>query len=257
MESSFERYKNRKNMLHQISNSNSANEDINHEEVYEIMLEKVDKNLLQKTTEKIDNNYSYSHDFSVSKEEAKEFLDQFKKDFNQERFDKLIIDCRKEVINSIVTPFGLGKIIAAYDKAGGNVTTVHNANNKDFIDSGNCVFIGGKTFVVTYQENDFYSNDSHNLVLYPKENTYRDKINQFYLATCVNKSLKHKYSWGDSISSTKIKKDKISLPVKDGEPNYEIMKDFISATQKLVIKDVVHFADSKIEATKLVSNKMN
>ena len=51
--------------------------------------------------------------------------------------------------------------------------------------------------------------------------------------------------------------DKISLPVKDGEPNYEIMKDFISATQKLVIKDVVHFADSKIEATKLVSNKMN
>ena len=113
-------------MLHQISKSNSANEDINQEEVYEIMLERVDKNLLQKTTEKIDNHYSYSHDFSVSKEEAKEFLDQFKKDFNQERFDKLIIDCRKEVINSIVTPFGLGKILSAYDKIGGNITTTHN-----------------------------------------------------------------------------------------------------------------------------------
>ena len=35
-------------MLHQISKSNSANEDINQEEVYEIMLERVDKNLLQK-----------------------------------------------------------------------------------------------------------------------------------------------------------------------------------------------------------------
>ena len=34
------------------------------------------------------------------------------------------------------------------------------------LDKGNCVFIGGKTFVVTYQEKDFYSNDSHNLVLY-------------------------------------------------------------------------------------------
>lgn len=113
-------------MLHQISKSNSANEDINQEEVYEIMLERVDKNLLQKTTEKIDNHYSYSHDFSVSKEEAKEFLDQFKKDFNQERFDKLIIDCRKEVINSIVTPFGLGKILSVYDKVGGNITTTHN-----------------------------------------------------------------------------------------------------------------------------------
>ena len=126
MESSLERYKNKKNMLHQISKSNSDNEDINHEEVYEIMLERVDKNLLQKTTEKIDNHYSYSHDFSVSKEEAKEFLDQFKKDFNQERFDKLIIDCRKEVINSIVTPFGLGKILSVYDKVGGNITTTHN-----------------------------------------------------------------------------------------------------------------------------------
>ena len=157
---------------------------------------------------------------------------------------------RDIVENSGDTPY----LCASADN---NAVSSYIDYNKDFIDSGNCVFIGGKTFVVTYQENDFYSNDSHNLVLYPKENTYRDKINQFYLATCVNKSLKHKYSWGDSISSTKIKKDKISLPVKDGEPNYEIMKDFISATQKLVIKDVVHFADSKIEATKLVSNKMN
>ena len=146
-------------MLHQISNSNSANEDINHEEVYEIMLEKVDKNLLQKTTEKIDNHYSYSHDFSVSKEEAKEFLDQFKKDFNQERFDKLIIDCRKEVINSIVTPFGLGKIIAAYDKAGGNVTTVHNANNKDFIDFDGEKYKKG---VYAQQEDEYNRNDYTN-----------------------------------------------------------------------------------------------
>lgn len=34
---------------------------------------------------------------------------------------------------------------------------------------GNCIFIGGKTFVVTYQESDFFSNDSHNLALYLKE----------------------------------------------------------------------------------------
>ena len=250
---SVDRFKKRKKIIGSIS----VYESVDKELVNEFLNSEVDKSKVETSFKIVDEHYDFKYDFTVSKDEAKEFLEQFKKDFNQERFDKLIIDCRKEVINSIVTPFGLGKIIAAYDKAGGNVTTVHNANNKDFIDSGNCVFIGGKTFVVTYQENDFYSNDSHNLVLYPKENTYRDKINQFYLATCVNKSLKHKYSWGDSISSTKIKKDKISLPVKDGEPNYEIMKDFISATQKLVIKDVVHFADSKIEATKLVSNKMN
>ena len=83
--------------------------------------------------EKVDSIYEKTkrfYDISVSDNEAKEFLEKFKKDFNQERFDKLIIDCRKEVITSIVTPFGLGKIVAVYDKVGGNVTTIHNANQK-------------------------------------------------------------------------------------------------------------------------------
>lgn len=68
------------------------------------------------------------YDTSVSKEEAENFLLKFKKEFNNEKFNKLIEDCRNEVIKSIVTPFGLGKVVAAYDKVGGNVTTIHNAN---------------------------------------------------------------------------------------------------------------------------------
>lgn len=68
------------------------------------------------------------YDVSVSPQEIDEFLDKFEKDFNQEKFHRLIEDCKKDVVHSIVTPFGLGKIVAAYDKTGGNVTTVHNAN---------------------------------------------------------------------------------------------------------------------------------
>ena len=123
--------------------------------------------------------------------------------------------------------------------------------NKEYLEEGNCIFIGGKTFVVSYQEKDFYSNDSHNLALY-LENSLREKAIQFYVATCVYKSLKHKYSWGDSVSKTKIKKDKIWLPSKNGNVDYSIMKNYISAIQKLVIKDVVLYADSKIEATKTI-----
>ncbi|PIF03701.1 MAG: lactate permease [Arcobacter sp.] len=66
------------------------------------------------------------YDVSVSKEEAEAFLIRFKKEFNDERFNQLVADCKKDVINSIVTPFGLGKIVAAYDKTGGNVDTIHN-----------------------------------------------------------------------------------------------------------------------------------
>lgn len=122
--------------------------------------------------------------------------------------------------------------------------------NKDYLEEGNCIFIGGKTFVVSYQENDFFSNDSHNLALYLNDSNKRTKLNQLYIATCVFKSLSHKYSWGNSVSKAKIKCDKISLPTKNGRADFAIMKTFISAVQKLVISDVVDYSNRKITATK-------
>ena len=47
----------------------------------------------------------------------------------------------------------------------------------------------------------------------------------------------------------------ISLPVKEGQPDYKLMETLISAIQKIVIKDVVLYADKKIEATnKVIQN---
>lgn len=121
--------------------------------------------------------------------------------------------------------------------------------DENFKDKGNCIFIGGKTFVVSYQKTDFFSNDSHNLTLRLK-NQIITKENQLFLASCVNKSLSYKYSWGNSVSSSKIKKEFINLPIKNGEINYKFMQNFIKAIEKLVIKDVVDFADEKISLTK-------
>lgn len=39
-----------------------------------------------------------------------------------------------------------------------------------------------------------------------------------------------------------------------GSPDYAAMRDFISAVQKLVIKDIVKYTDEKIAATKSVVN---
>lgn len=136
-----------------------------------------------------------------------------------------------------------------------NAVSSYISYDKKFLDKGNCIFIGGKTFVVTYQEKDFYSNDSHNLILYLKNEEEKSKFNQLYLATCINKSLGHKYSWGDSISNKKIQTDKVLLPAKNHKPNYEIMGTFISAIQKLVIKDVVLYANKKLDTTKSIVNK--
>ncbi len=44
----------------------------------------------------------------------------------------------------------------------------------------------------------------------------------------------------------------MQLPTKDGKPDYDATATLISAVRKLVIKDVVLYADRKFEATKSV-----
>ena len=135
-----------------------------------------------------------------------------------------------------------------------NSVSSYISYNKRYIEEGNCIFIGGKTFVVSWQKDDFFSNDSHNLALYYK-GKQKDRLTQLFLATCIKKSLCHKYSWGNSISKSKIKEDYVDLPVKDCELDLQNVKTLISAIQKLVIKDVVLYADSKIAETKNILQK--
>ncbi|WP_445659609.1 restriction endonuclease subunit S [Alteromonas mediterranea] len=136
-----------------------------------------------------------------------------------------------------------------------NSVSSYISYDEKYLDQGNCVFIGGKTFVVTYQESDFYSNDSHNLVLYLKNEKERNKLNQLFLATCVEKSLAHKYSWGDSISNRKIQKDVVALPVIGDKVDFSSMSIIISAVQKLVIRDVVEYTENKITEHEKVLQK--
>ena len=139
--------------------------------------------------------------------------------------------------------------------ADNNAVSTYISYDKKYMDKGNCIFIGGKTFVVTYQEKDFFSNDSHNLTLRLKDELKRCKDIQLYMATCINKSLGHRYSWGDSISNKKIKNDVISLPSLGEFIDYDSMPILISAIKKLIISDVVLFANQKIEAVKEIVNK--
>ncbi|GAA7952857.1 restriction endonuclease subunit S [Helicobacter pylori] len=125
--------------------------------------------------------------------------------------------------------------------------------NADFLDKGNCIFIGGKTFVVTYQQKDFYSNDSHNLALYLKDTHSKTKLNQLFIITCIYKALNNKYSWGDSISNTKIQNDSILLPTNPhGKIDFDFMHTLINALMKQIIQGVVQYSSAKIQATKEV-----
>lgn len=118
-------------------------------------------------------------------------------------------------------------------------------NNFYALDKCKKITIGGKTFVVSYQEKDFFSNDSHNLALYLKEKKYSHKDILLGLATCINLSLRHKYSWGNSISSQKIKHDFVTLPLEDGQPDFEFLGNLTAALKKLVLKTVDDFVTEK------------
>ncbi|MFP6280339.1 restriction endonuclease subunit S [Helicobacter pylori] len=125
--------------------------------------------------------------------------------------------------------------------------------NADFLDKGNCIFIGGKTFVVTYQQKDFYSNDSHNLALYLKDTHSKTKLNQLFIITCIYKALNNKYSWGDSISNAKIQNDSILLPTNPyGGIDFHFMHTLINALMKQTIQGVAQYCDAKIQAAKEV-----
>lgn len=107
------------------------------------------------------------------------------------------------------------------------------------LDKGNCIFIGGKTFVVTYQEKDFFSNDSHNLALYLKKEDKRTRENYLFMVAAIYKSLYSKYSWGNSISYKKIQRESILLPVTiDGEINFMYMENHIRELELVRIRDL-------------------
>ena len=109
-----------------------------------------------------------------------------------------------------------------------NAVSTYIDYDKKYLEKGNGIFIGGKTFVVTYQEEDFYSNDSHNLALYLKEGT-KSKNVFLYTASCIYKSLCSKYSWGNSISRAKIQDDVVTFPITDnGVIDFDFMESFIA-----------------------------
>lgn len=123
--------------------------------------------------------------------------------------------------------------------------------DKAWLERGNCIFIGGKTLTITYQEQDFVSNDSHNLALYLKNHSVKTRFIHEYLIASLKKSLSPKYCWGDSISFKKIQSDTMKLPVdRFGEINFDYMERYIKAIEKLTIAEVVKYKDKVISATK-------
>lgn len=109
------------------------------------------------------------------------------------------------------------------------------------------VDIFGNSFFRNY---DFGAGDDTG-VYWNTEKEYSKTCMLFFTAA-MEKALQGKYSYGKKLRSSQSLYFKMQLPTKDGKPDYDTMTTLISAVQKLVIKDVVLYADRKIEKTKEV-----
>ncbi len=86
---------------------------------------------------------------------------------------------------------------------------------------------------------------------------WNDKIEyvsntMLFFTAAIQKSLAGKYSYGKKLRSSRNTNFLMSLPSKNGKPDYETMETLISAVQKLVIKDVVLYTDKRIKAAKKI-----
>ncbi|MDM0635712.1 restriction endonuclease subunit S [Clostridium perfringens] len=128
-----------------------------------------------------------------------------------------------------------------------NSVTSYISYDMNLSEKGNAIFIGGKTLTVTYQKEDFFSNDSHNIVLRFKQDISLSEDGWLFLVSALYKSLKPKYSWTDSISKKKIIEEVILLPsTPENYPDWIYIENYM----KLIKTKTNTKIDNLLAATK-------
>lgn len=97
-----------------------------------------------------------------------------------------------------------------------------------------------------------YGADDHVAVVHTESVPMKSSI---FLTAAIHKAAHTgKFDYGHNFYAKDADALDIQLPTIDGNPDYDTMTILISAVQKLVIKDVVLYADRKIEKAKTITN---
>ncbi|QIM63079.1 hypothetical protein A1D29_07170 [Pasteurellaceae bacterium Orientalotternb1] len=151
-----------------------------------------------------------------------------------------------------------GKRLKSADRIAGDLPFVTAGE----ADTGVSAFIGNKVEVfkkntttidmfgsAKYRNYD-YGGDDHIAVVHTEN---LNKYASIFTTTAIHKSsYTGKFSYARNFYAKDADELDIFLPIQNNQPNYEYMALLISAIQKLVIKDVVLYADRKIAATKQI-----
>jgi Type I restriction modification DNA specificity domain len=116
---------------------------------------------------------------------------------------------------------------------------------EQFLNYGNTISFGQDTATMFYQEQPYFTGDKIK-ILKSKDQNFNRKNAQFFITTLTRSF--SSFSWGgSSFNVNVISSQMLNLPAQNNQPDYDLMETFISAVQKLVIKDVVMYIDKKIK----------
>ena len=151
-----------------------------------------------------------------------------------------------------------GKRLKSDDRVNGSLPfiTAGEANTgiSDFIGNGVEVFskntITIDMFGSAKYRNYNYGGDDHIAVVHTEKIKPESAI---FVTSAIHKSSYNgQFNYGHNFYAKDADALNIMLPTKDGKIDFEFMELLISAVQKLVIKDVVLYADEKIQSTKKI-----
>ena len=151
-----------------------------------------------------------------------------------------------------------GKRLKGDDRIGGNLPFVTAGETDEgisaFISNDVEIFSSNTTTIDMFgsakYRNYNYGADDHIAVVHTENLSKYAAI--FVTSACHKSAYNGDFSYSRNFYAKDADKLYISLPVKNEQPDYELMSTLISAIQKLVIADVVKFSDEKIKATKQV-----
>lgn len=126
--------------------------------------------------------------------------------------------------------------------------------DEQYLNDWNTISFGQDTATMFYQEKPYFTWDKIKIVK-SKSNKFNASNAHFFI-TSMSKAFSSFARGQSSFNVRTIENQNIRLPIdNDNNPDYELMKSFISAVQKLVIKDVVIYNQERIKATAEVINK--
>lgn len=191
----------------------------------------------------IENNLS---DYNLSEKE-KEALANYKN-----------LECKTFNLKNLFGSATRGKRLKSADRVSGTLPFVTAGETdegvSDFIGNNVTVFSANTTTIDMFgsakYRNYKYGGDDHIAVV------HTDKLPKYasiFVTSAIHKSSYNgQFNYGRNFYAKDADVLDISLPVKDGKPDYETMETIISAIHKLVIKDVVLYVQQKKQEEKIL-----